>query len=241
MNNKVLYVVSGIWVIFFIGIYGLGLFEHPQSFNELGDFLAGVFAPLGFLWLIYGYRQQGKQLEQNSIAINQQAEALQQQVEALNFQLDEMKVNVKQQAELLKLQKNQFERELKKVEPLLVVDNISFEYLTNEYDQEAPCMIILTFKIKNLGQVANEFYIRDHLKRAIYSKEQIAYKEVISVSLQLTQEHFFNESNSSTYSADIPFDFENTYGVPTTLNYEAYIELSRDDDIEDKVYIFRKL
>ena len=108
MNNKILYVITAVWVLFFIGIYALGLFERPTTFNELGDFLAGVFAPLGFLWLIYGYRQQGKQLEQNSIAINQQAKALQNQADALKQQIMEMQENVKQQAELADIQKQQF-------------------------------------------------------------------------------------------------------------------------------------
>ncbi len=34
--------------------------------NALGDFLAGIFAPVAFFWLILGYVQQGKRLDQNT-------------------------------------------------------------------------------------------------------------------------------------------------------------------------------
>jgi hypothetical protein len=44
--------------------------------NELGDFLAGVFGPLSFFWLIIGYVQQQKELMLNTRALQLQAEEL---------------------------------------------------------------------------------------------------------------------------------------------------------------------
>ena len=32
------------------------------SLNEWGDFLAGAFGPIAFMWLVTGYLQQGKEL-----------------------------------------------------------------------------------------------------------------------------------------------------------------------------------
>lgn len=55
------------------------------SLNEWGDFLAGVTAPLAFLWLIVGYGLQRKELKANT--------------EALLFQRDEMAGQVKELAE----------------------------------------------------------------------------------------------------------------------------------------------
>ena len=49
--------------------------------HEIGDFLAGVFAPLALLWLILGYFQQGKELRQNSDALALQARELHQAAE----------------------------------------------------------------------------------------------------------------------------------------------------------------
>ena len=38
--------------------------------NELGDLLAGVFAPLALVWVIIGFWQQSYELRQNTKAIN---------------------------------------------------------------------------------------------------------------------------------------------------------------------------
>lgn len=53
--------------------------------NELGDFAAGMFGPLAFLWLVLGYHQQGKELKISS--------------DALLAQVEEMKVNSRLQTE----------------------------------------------------------------------------------------------------------------------------------------------
>ena len=65
-----------LWLAGIFAFYIIGLFARPASFNQLGDFLAGVFAPIAFFWLIMGYVQQGKQLEQNIEAIEQQKMAV---------------------------------------------------------------------------------------------------------------------------------------------------------------------
>lgn len=43
-----------------------------DGLNEVGDFLAGVFAPLAFFWLVIGFFQQKKEL---SLQINEMAQA----------------------------------------------------------------------------------------------------------------------------------------------------------------------
>ncbi|UNK49907.1 hypothetical protein MNR01_02390 [Lysobacter sp. S4-A87] len=49
--------------------------------NELGDFLAGVFGPVAFFWLVLGYFQQGEELRQNTNALEMQAQELKHSVE----------------------------------------------------------------------------------------------------------------------------------------------------------------
>lgn len=44
--------------------------------NEIGDFAAGVFGPIAFLWLILGYLQQGKELKASTEALKLQAQEL---------------------------------------------------------------------------------------------------------------------------------------------------------------------
>lgn len=55
------------------------LFTLPL--NELGDFAAGMFAPLAFLWLVLGYQQQGRELANSNSALILQATELSSLVE----------------------------------------------------------------------------------------------------------------------------------------------------------------
>jgi hypothetical protein len=55
------------------------LFSLPL--NELGDFAAGVFGPPAFLWLVLGYRQQGRELRESSSALRSQSAELKKSVE----------------------------------------------------------------------------------------------------------------------------------------------------------------
>lgn len=55
----------------FFNSSGTGILELKP--NEFGDFCAGLFAPLAFLWLVIGYAQQGEELAQNVEALNLQA------------------------------------------------------------------------------------------------------------------------------------------------------------------------
>lgn len=67
------------------------------ALNEIGDFFAGIFGPLAFLWLVLGYLQQGAELRQN--------------VEALRLQAEELKNSVDQQKQLVAATKEQIEHE----------------------------------------------------------------------------------------------------------------------------------
>lgn len=44
------------------------------SGNEFGDFLAGVFSPLAFLWLVLGFFQQGQELRASIHALELQGD-----------------------------------------------------------------------------------------------------------------------------------------------------------------------
>ena len=90
--------ITVIWLTVIISLWIFGGLSSPTSLNELGDFLAGIFAPIAFLWLILGYVQQGKQLEQNTKALEQQERALQ-------LQIDEMRQGIEQQKIVTNIQK----------------------------------------------------------------------------------------------------------------------------------------
>jgi hypothetical protein len=69
--------------------------DWPKALNEWGDFLAGVFAPLAFGWLVYGYYLQReelvlqrRELKATADANRDQATHLAAQVELLARQMD---------------------------------------------------------------------------------------------------------------------------------------------------------
>ncbi|CUH81125.1 hypothetical protein TRM7557_03252 [Tritonibacter multivorans] len=73
-----------IWVTSgYLGLLAGVFFKYTSagaslSLNELGDYLAGAFAPLAFYWLVLGFFQQGKELQNSVDALNQKAIQLKQ-------------------------------------------------------------------------------------------------------------------------------------------------------------------
>ncbi|KEO87346.1 hypothetical protein EH30_06855 [Erythrobacter sp. JL475] len=96
-------IATSIYLIF-IGWYWR---DQSQSLlalspNEFGDFLAGVFAPLAFLWLVLGFIQQGIELRNSA--------------KALWLQGQELKNSVEQQRELVEVTREQLKFDSKILE-----------------------------------------------------------------------------------------------------------------------------
>lgn len=82
-------------------LYNLPEFKLDDlKLNELGDFLAGVFGPLGFLWVVLGFLQQGEELRISS--------------EALQLQAAELKESVLQQSAMVNVAKLQLEEDIRR-------------------------------------------------------------------------------------------------------------------------------
>lgn len=67
---------TAIWIFVFISLITIDWHNFlNMPLNEKGDFFAGIFAPVAFLWLVIGYFQQGEELQLNTDALkSQQAE-----------------------------------------------------------------------------------------------------------------------------------------------------------------------
>jgi hypothetical protein len=110
------FILTVLWFVMFIWQAGMsweGIIDlqfdgfKALSLNEKGDFLAGLFAPVAFLWLVLGYRQQGKELQQNTEALRMQAEELQHTRKAVELQTQELQKSVEaQQQQALAVQAN---------------------------------------------------------------------------------------------------------------------------------------
>ena len=86
-----------------------------MSLNEWGDFLAGVTAPLAFLWLIIGYMLQREELKLNTVALLHQRDELLKQAKEMakqtKFIRDQASAAKAQQRELMrKRHKERFDK-----------------------------------------------------------------------------------------------------------------------------------
>jgi hypothetical protein len=70
--------------------------------NEFAEFLAGIFGPLAFLWLVLGFLQQGDELRNSA--------------DALRLQEEELHNLVEQQSQLVQVTREQFVHERKRAE-----------------------------------------------------------------------------------------------------------------------------
>lgn len=101
---------TAIYVIF-ISIKVFMEFEafRELKLNELGDFLAGVFGPIAFLWLVLGFLQQGRELRISSASLHIQAVELTKAVEQykelveVNRKIFEADIEHRKHASLLRM------------------------------------------------------------------------------------------------------------------------------------------
>ncbi|UTO20460.1 hypothetical protein NGC85_05085 [Acinetobacter sp. Z1] len=163
-------IATAIWIGFIAYVSIFTGLEQPRSLNELGDFLAGVFASIAFFWLILGYMQQGKQLEQNTKALEQQERALQ-------LQIDEMREGIKQQVELVKLQRQQLDEQHRILEPRFIISQSKVNspvYGTstdpNIDINDNIVFVVINYNIENLGGDAFNLRITHPKSKEIFKK-----------------------------------------------------------------------
>lgn len=78
--------------------------------NEVGDFLAGAFGPVAFLWLVLGFLQQGEELRMSTKALKDQADELKKTVEHQATMASVATKQIKAQEAALELQMQEAER-----------------------------------------------------------------------------------------------------------------------------------
>lgn len=234
MNNKFLYVITGLWIIFFIVIYGLGLFERPSSFNELGDFLAGVFAPVGFVWLIFGYIQQGKQLDQNT-------KALEQQEMALKLQIDEIKETVKQQNEMLIINKNNLNALYERERPAITYENPgAYKYGDNVYglylnlynEGKGDCYNIIV----ELSNQQSPKFARDFIK--VRGKQLVTLMTLNAYVEIKFEEVIFEHWTGEFITLDIKISYESVYAEKFEEIFKIIFPLYKDQMSLNQSYDF---
>jgi hypothetical protein len=141
-------------VIYLIGITAVVWGKRDTlpalTLNELGDFTAGAFSPLAFLWLVVGYLQQGEELRQNTAA--------------LELQAAELKASVDEQKALVEISRDQLEHAQEAYRLARKQDEISksatFRLIEYGYATESPGRIKSQWRLRNVGYDALELRVR---------------------------------------------------------------------------------
>lgn len=153
--------LTGIWLL------GLAIYVWVawDAFAELapnavGDFLAGAFAPLAFLWLVLGFFQQGKELRHSGEALWLQGRELQNSVEQQRELVNVTRDQLKFESEMLKQQQEDMARRERPVLKLTTggsapqhgSDRRRYEFVLKNTGQECTDVaIIVNGKVTNAG------------------------------------------------------------------------------------------
>ncbi len=214
--------------------------------NEIGDALAGAFAPLGFFWLVAGFYQQGKGLEQNSEALKLQARELKASTDALHLQADELKNSVQEQKNLLILQ--QEERQAKHFEamPFLRLIGKPFSITDRQHEicgDAGEVLDVHVFKeavydltVTNQGEMAKSFSVIDTITNQIVESKVVVEKtSSYSFPIYLLENQI--DTLEETGDHKFPFDvqYHDKYGKK--YQFSITVKVYRDPRHSNHYYV----
>ena len=116
--------------------------------NEWGDFFAGFFSPVAFLWLVLGFLQQGKELQLSTSALELQAQELQHSVEQQRQLVEVTRLQV--DTELTALKEEQLSRR-EAAQPKFVMGGVGGQFSENNATYHTD--------LKNVGNTATDLEV----------------------------------------------------------------------------------
>lgn len=180
--------------------------------NEKGDFLAGVFSPLAFLWLVYGYLQQGQELKQNT--------------STLKLQYQELSNSVEQQRLLAELTKSELDLANKKenrqnyldtiqAQPFFHFDEFHIFAFANNPDGTSNGMLSLECEVKNSRAICRQIdFVINTPNRNVTSTTREKYLNNTlseSVKLQLFLPFGYEFENRDSFEVDVEVYYLDAY------------------------------
>lgn len=217
--------------LYLLGIYVTVSYKYADftslKLNEIGDFLAGVFAPLALLWLVIGYFQQGDELSQNSQALLLQAKELKQaaehaggmlEVARKEHELTIAKLNAEHQERIerdAQASESKEKARKMKIQPLFAFDSGDFHLDRTDLD------------MKNHGQGCSDFTITIPPNEFIelfdpVHDENMGPKREISVPIKLLARHVRGET-------PVILEWTDSDGERMKSSYIAVINRNRID------------
>ncbi|MDO7476105.1 hypothetical protein Q5X68_10085 [Acinetobacter baumannii] len=203
---------------------------NSLKLNEKGDFLAGVFSPLAFLWLVYGYLQQGRELKQNT--------------ESLRIQAIELRNSVEEQKKLIKIHEDDQKVQHEQAKPIFEFEGLCFDPdqvvmvednpFTGEprYDHKQQD---ISFHLKNLGSPIKKIKIfrNESLIKSITLLEKGEKKFIV---IYLTDE----EQDTLHKNSNFELQFILSYFDMLGLEHSEIYNIGLNDRVEhdDGMYYY---
>lgn len=196
---------------------------NSLKLNEKGDFLAGVFSPLAFLWLVYGYLQQGRELKQNT--------------ESLRIQAIELRNSVEEQKKLIKIHEDDQKVQHEQAKPIFEFEDLRFDPEQVEMVEDNPFtgepryqhkQQDISFHLKNLGSPIKKIKIfrNENLIESITLLEKGAKEFIV---IYLTDE----EQNNLHTNAVLELQFILSYLDMLGLEHVEFYRIVLNDRFED--------
>ncbi|MDT9641295.1 MULTISPECIES: hypothetical protein [Pseudomonas] len=187
---------GGVTAIYLVGVAFLVYLKrdslHTLELNAIGDFLAGVFGPVAFLWLVLGYMQQGRELKLSS--------------EALQLQAMELKNSVDQQVKMVETQHLSLENHERSLEPIL---SLKWDGLVT--DESDGCDYD-SFSLNNNGGYCEDVHVNeivsvgnknlanfDQVERGSSKGFLILQDDEINVALEINYKKISGKKNSQFF------------------------------------------
>ncbi|MDP9511358.1 hypothetical protein Q7O56_20175 [Pseudomonas protegens] len=201
MKLKAEVVGSVTTVVYLVGVAVLVYVKRETlpglELNAIGDFLAGVFGPIAFLWLVLGYLQQGRELKLSSEALRMQADELRASVEQQAIMAEAATRQLQSQQEVFDLQVWKHEREI----------SPDFEFKTFLNYMLPDGVVKSSMRIRNKG----------HSVRFVL----FGFERVIDVEREL----FFGDLESGTWSDDVDFKFHTPEALTIGRCFVEYLRV----------------
>nr|WP_228286625.1 hypothetical protein [Acinetobacter pittii] len=187
--------------------------------NELGDFLAGAFAPLAFLFLILGYKQQGQELK---------------------LQAQELANLVKEQQLQNSIHKSQIEQKRFESKPMLDFKDASYTYKIYDDDDNFFEGHIFYFHILNHGKLAKQIIVTGNgiIKRIhkldtdVLTSVSFSFPDDMDRELSNSHGKLFSIQLDITYLDNIGYEYRNTIKLSTEVFRPSAIDQDYDLRIE---------
>ena len=139
-----------------------------MELNNLADFAAGAFAPLAFLWLVLGYRQQGRELQLNTDALMLQAQELQNSVEQQRAHVYTAREQLDRSVEALAIERDRIRQE-----------KLPYLSVVNEETVFSGSNVVYRLVLMNVGAVATEVSSRLIVPRAETIVRDVPFKRSV--------------------------------------------------------------